>query len=84
MTVVVVSTMFPWPSSVSVMTSSVLLSVWEEISFICQKISLRMAFLASSTVATSCGSSGAVVVFTAYTASTSGQTAREPDISSSS
>ena len=64
-TVVAVSTMFPWPSSVSVMTSSVLLSVREDRSFICQKISLRMTFLLSSTVATSCGSSGSVVVFTA-------------------
>lgn len=54
------------------------------LSYIRQKISLRMAFLLSSTVATSCGSSGSVVVFTAYTASTSGHTAREPDISSSS
>ena len=64
-TVVVVSTILPLPSSDSSITVSVLVSVREEISFICQKMSFRMAFLASSTVATSMALSGSVVVLTA-------------------
>lgn len=46
-------------------TVSVLVSVREEISFICQKMSFRMAFLESSTAATSMALSGSVVVLTA-------------------
>ena len=37
--------MFPWLSSVSITTSSVFVSVREDISFICQKISFNIAFL---------------------------------------
>ena len=66
------------------MMVSVWVEVLDEISFICQKISFKSCFLESSMVATSWAASGSVVILTAYTASTSFQTARLPDISSTS